>query len=136
MQEQVGSTPGERRTHQDRRQGGFESLYDRLDGVLSKLEDRRQAPDRRRRSVRRKVSLTELDELARQVLAEEGSSVEFAGLTGADGSTSYVELLLVVRGCHAEPCRITVGVDRTLPRGELRAALQRGIRLHFAARPH
>ena len=82
------------------------------------------------------MSLDAALELAAEVAKAENPQLVVVGLTGADGSTNYVEMLIAIKGCHVEPCRLTIGFDRSTSAAQLRETLQRRIREHMRGRPH
>ena len=82
------------------------------------------------------MSLEEACQLAADVAREEDPQLAVVDLTDADGSTGYVEMLIAITGCHVEPCRLTIGFDRTIAPAQLREMLQRRIREHLRERPH
>ena len=140
MREQSSSPHLERRAADERRQSSPRSLYDRLDETIRKIEsDRRRARRRRNDSpvaARRRMSLDAALELAAEVAKAENPQLVVVGLTGADGSTNYVEMLIAIKGCHVEPCRLTIGFDRSTAPAQLRETLHRRIREHMRGRPH
>jgi hypothetical protein len=139
MREQTSSIH-ERRTEGDRRGSLPESLYDRIDETMRKIEaDRRRARrrhDDRPAPVRRRMSLDEALQLASDVARTENPQLVVVGLTGGDGSTGYVEMLIALKGCHVDPCRLAIGFDRTISPALLRETLRRRIREHLRGRPH
>jgi hypothetical protein len=140
MREHISSAHPERRADGDRRQDPPRSLYDRLDQTIERIEaDRRRAwrrRDDRRPPVPRRLSLDEALQLAADVAKAEDSRFSVVGLTGSDGSTGYVEMLIAIKGCHVDPCRLSIGFDRTISPAQLRELLQRRIREHLRGRPH
>ena len=140
MHEPISSTHPERRADGDRRQSSPRSLYDRLDETIQKIEDDRRRARRRRDDrpapPRRRMSIDEALRLAADVAKKENPRLLVVGLTGSDGSTSYVEMLIAIKGCHVDPCRLTIGFDRTIAPVQLRELLQRRIREHLRERAH
>jgi hypothetical protein len=129
----------QRRATGERRQSSPRSLYDRLDDTLRTIEDRRRSSGRRRDdgpARQRRMSLDEALRLAGEVARAENPDFVVVGLTGADGSTGYVEMLIAIKGCHVEPCRLAIGFDRTIAPARLRETIQRRIREHLRERPH
>ncbi len=137
MQEQMGSAFSDKRRLPERRLTGFSpGLYDRLDEKQHRLDqDRRHTPERRttprvpRRPAR--MSLHGIHELAREVASWTDAGLEVMGVTGGDGGTDYVEILLAIRGCQFEPCRISIGAARTMSPAQLRDVLAYHLREHL-----
>ena len=140
MREPISSTHPERRAESDRRHDSPRSLYDRLDETIRKLEDDRRQARRRRTdrpaSARRRMSIDDALQLAAEVAKEENPRLVVVGLTGSDGSTNYVEMLIAIKGCHVDPCRLTIGFDRTIAPAQLRELLRRRLREHLRERTH
>jgi hypothetical protein len=82
------------------------------------------------------MSLDDALRLAVEVAKAENPQLKVVRLTGSDGSTGYVEMLIAVKGCHVEPCRLTIGFDRTIAPAQLREVLKRRLREHLRGRPH
>jgi hypothetical protein len=140
MPEPLSSTHPERRADGDRRRSSPRSIYDRLDETIRKIGDDRRTARRRRDDppapARRRMSIDEALQLAAEVAKEENPRLVVVGLTGSDGSTNYVELLIAIKGCHVDPCRLTIGFDRTIAPARLRGLLLRRIREHLRDRTH
>jgi hypothetical protein len=81
-----------------------------------------------------RLSINELTSMVSEVATEVAPSVEVLGILGAQHDTSYVEVLLGVRECDVEPCRIMVGLDRNMSRDDLRAALRQPILAYLRKR--
>ena len=82
------------------------------------------------------MSLDDALRIAGEAAQAENPKFVVVGLTGSDGSTGYVEMLIAIKGCHVEPCRMTIGFDRTVSAAQLRETVQRRIREHLRDRPH
>ena len=138
MREPISSTHPERRASAERRDDSRRSLYDRLDATMRKIEaDRRRA--RRRRDdgrAARRLSLDEALQVAADVAKAENPQLAVVGLTGFEGSSRYIEMPIALKGCHVEPCRLSIGFDRTISPTQLRETVQRRIREHLRERPH
>jgi hypothetical protein len=52
--------------------------------------------------------------------------------TPAEGGSSYTEVILSLRGCEAEPCRLMIGVSRNASEGECRETVKRRLEEHLA----
>jgi hypothetical protein len=60
--------------------------------------------------------------------------LELVGVAAADGGSSRVELMVTVKGCHEEPCRLVLNLprgDRRSFETELRLKLQTLLRTHL-----
>ena len=140
MREQTSSPHQERRTAEERRQDSPRSIYDRLDETIRKIDADRRTARRRRNDLPgrgpRRMSIDQVMQFAADVAKAEHPQLDVVGLTEADGSPGLVELLIVIRGCHVEPCRLAIGLDRTMSHAQLREILQRRIRDHLGERPH
>jgi hypothetical protein len=69
--------------------------------------------------LRARVTLTSMSipieaiiEISRAVAAEQSPSIEVVALASNDGGTGRIELLLTIAGCHIEPCRLLLNLDR------------------------
>src|SRR5262245_14964229 len=87
-----------------------------------------------------RLSIHELTRMVSQVATEVAPTVEVLGIVGTQNDSSYVEVLLGLRDCDVQPCRIMVGLDRHMSRDDLRAALRQPIlaylRKRHEERPH
>ena len=57
----------------------------------------------------------DIDTITRTVssfLREHGRALELVGVASTEGGSGRVELLITVKGCHHEPCRLLVNVTR------------------------
>ena len=54
-----------------------------------------------------------------------------AAIPASDRDSAYTEVILVVRGCHVEPCRLMLGVTRDTPEEELRAVVRAKLHEHL-----
>ena len=89
------------------------------------------ASDRRRPGTRR-VPLDMLTALVREIAAEIDPRLDVVGVTDAGGGEGYVEMLVRMTECDREPCRVTIGVDRTLDRTALEQSLDKPLRAYLA----
>jgi hypothetical protein len=63
-------------------------------------------------------------------------SLEFVGVTATDGGSNRVELMVTIKGCHPEPCRLILNLprgDRQVLEKELRGKLENHLRSHVTA---
>jgi hypothetical protein len=59
--------------------------------------------------------------------------LEFVGVMAAEGGSNRVEIMVTVRGCHQEPCRLLLNLSRQNQPGlqtELRRKLQASLLAH------
>ena len=133
----------ERRHRGDRRSDfGSADLHERVDHELRSIEAERRWQDRRQAGptkVDARLSLKKLAELARAIAGEIDPGLEVIGVTGGKSGSAYVEILLRLHGCDFEPCRISLGADRTQTRQELEQALRESMRAYLQQRkqqPH
>jgi len=79
------------------------------------------------------LSLTAVRQIAVDVARQEDPSLEVVAATAGEGdSSSYAEVVLMLRGCRTEPCRMLIGVDRNAPEGECRALVRERLQQHLA----
>lgn len=79
------------------------------------------------------LSVDAIAAISRVVALEHGRALQIIGVTATDGGTDRAEILITVSGCHAEPCRLLLNVDRTEGAAfevELRAQLIQALRNH------
>lgn len=78
------------------------------------------------------MSLTLLDarRIADDVLSKEHPRLELVGVTPSEGGSRYTEVIVRIRGCHAEPCHVIIGVDRDASEAAFRQELDRRVRQH------
>jgi hypothetical protein len=81
-----------------------------------------------------RLSINELEIMVSEVATEVEPTVEVLGILSAQHDTSYVEVLLGIRDCEVEPCRIMIGVDRNMSRSDLRTALRQPILAYLRKR--
>lgn len=81
-----------------------------------------------------RLNLKDLQAVVQDVAREMDPRLDVLGVMGANGASDYVEILLGVRDCGFEPCRITVGVDRTVSRDGLKKMMAKPIRQYLRRR--
>ena len=81
------------------------------------------------------VSLEAVARISRAVALEHGRALNVVGVTSTDADAERVELLITIEGCHNEPCRFVVNVNRG-ERDEfevaLRAKLSQALQAHHS----
>ena len=86
----------------------------------------------RRRPGPRRVPLETLTDLVREIALEIDPRLELLGVTNSEGGEGYAELMIRMKDCANDPCRITIGVDRTLDRTALEQSLDKPLRDYLA----
>lgn len=59
-----------------------------------------------------KLSIEEMRALATAVAAEVSPDISVAGVTVTDGGSERAELIVLLEGCHEEPCRLLLNLPR------------------------
>lgn len=80
-----------------------------------------------------RLALQDVTTIAREVVAAEHPALEVIGTLNGGVENSYAEVVLTLLGCHREPCRIVLGVDRNLSPTEARSVLAKQIEEHLEA---
>ncbi len=78
------------------------------------------------------LHMSDVRRIAQQAAASESQALDVAAVVGA-GGTDYVEVLINVRGCTADPCQLELGVLRSMPEDELKAEIVTQLRHHLLA---
>jgi hypothetical protein len=78
------------------------------------------------------LSYSEALDAAREVAAAETPSLEVLAAT-PQGDSTATELIINIRGCHVEPCRLVLAFDRNASRTAFKEAVGRSLRLHLGA---
>jgi hypothetical protein len=79
------------------------------------------------------LDLDEITAISLDVIRQHAASLALVGLTASDGGSSRAEIMVTVKGCHAEPCRLLLNLsraDRTAFEAELRQTLHDALRMH------
>jgi hypothetical protein len=76
--------------------------------------------------------LTDVRRIAADVAKEQDPRLEVVGATAGEGESTYAEVILTVRGCRAEPCRVMIGVSRDVSEPECRGNVTARLREHLA----
>lgn len=75
-------------------------------------------------------------DISRDVIRQYSSRLELVGILASEGGSNRVELMVTLKGCHDEPCRLLLNLSRgsraTLE-AELRQKLQEVLASHAAA---
>jgi CO/xanthine dehydrogenase FAD-binding subunit len=71
--------------------------------------------------------------ISQDVIQRYPQALEFVGVMAAEGGSNRVEIMVTVRGCHQEPCRLLLNLsrlDQSSLQTELRRKLQTSLREH------
>ena len=78
------------------------------------------------------LSLTEVRRIAADLAMRQDLWPELVAVTPTEGESAYAEVLLTVRGCRSEPCRLIIGVSHAAAEPECRRAVEEGLEQHLA----
>ena len=81
------------------------------------------------------LSLEETRRIATEVLEVDHPKLRVVGVH-TQGGSGYAEVMVTVANCHAEPCRLSIGVQRDVSEAAFRAAFQQSIRSHVGTTRH
>ncbi len=76
-------------------------------------------------------NVEDVTRIAREEAREQAPTVKVAGVVLGAGGSDYVEILVNLEGCHAEPCQFSLGVFRNASERELRNAINEQLRRHL-----
>jgi hypothetical protein len=79
------------------------------------------------------MDLNDARRLAIEVVEGTDPSLRVVGAT-AEGGSNYTEIMLMIANCHAEPCRISIGVERDVSEATFREAVAEQVRRHLRDR--
>jgi hypothetical protein len=79
------------------------------------------------------LTLSDVRRIAADVAKQQDPPLEVMGATPAEGDSAYAEVMLTIRGCHVEPCRMLIGVSRDASEPECRRVLQERLQQHRTA---
>jgi hypothetical protein len=77
----------------------------------------------------------EITTISLDVIRQYPRPLELVGIMSSEGGSSRVEIMVTVKGCHDEPCRLLLNLsrgDQTALEIELREKLQSALRTHNA----
>ena len=78
------------------------------------------------------LTLTDVRRIAGDVAHQLEPSLEVMAARAAGGDeTQYAEVILTVRGCREEPCRVVIGVSRETSEAECRGVVRDRLREHL-----
>ena len=77
------------------------------------------------------LTTEETRRIAAEVLASDYPKLHIVGVMTEAGS-SYAEIIVTIANCHAEPCRLSLGVQRNVSESAFRAAFGETVHRHVA----
>ena len=77
------------------------------------------------------LTTEETRRIAADVLASDYPRLQIMGVKTEAGS-SYAEIIVTVANCHAEPCRLSIGVQRDVSESAFRTAFGETVHRHVA----
>lgn len=80
------------------------------------------------------LDLYDARRIATEVVEATDSSLRVVGAATAAGGSNYTEIILSVVNCHAEPCRLSIGVERDVSEAAFREAVGEQLRRHIRER--
>ena len=81
------------------------------------------------------LNATDVARIARASAVSVSPRLEVMGATINAGGRTYVEILLEIRGCHADACQLVVGVFRDVAEPALQSAIVAELSQHLAGHP-
>ena len=72
--------------------------------------------------------------LATEVVEATDTSLRVVGAMPGEGGSNYTEIMVSIANCHAEPCRISIGVERDVSEADFREAVGEQVRRHIRDR--
>jgi hypothetical protein len=76
------------------------------------------------------ITLSEVGRIAQEVAQRLSANLDVVATMPTGESGKYSEVLLTVRGCSQEPCRVMVSVRRDEPEHHIRAVLADALQKH------
>jgi hypothetical protein len=73
--------------------------------------------------------------IAAEVLASDHPALHVVGVK-TEGGSNYAEVIVIVANCHAEPCRLSIGVQRDVSETTFRTAFSQTVDRHVRASPN
>jgi hypothetical protein len=80
--------------------------------------------------------LDDVTRIARQVANEHSPAIKVAGVVLGAGGSDYVEIIVNLEGCRAEPCQFSLGVFRNASEEVLKSAVSEQLRRHLTEHRH
>lgn len=66
------------------------------------------------------LTLMDVRRIAIDVARQRDPALEVLAATPAEEGSAYAEVIITVKGCHREPCRLLIGVNRGATEREVR----------------
>ena len=76
------------------------------------------------------LNLDDIRRITLDVIAVGALPLSVLGIVNGSGDSAYTEVLIHIRGCHAEPCQIALGVFRTTRESDLRREIAEKLHEH------
>ena len=78
------------------------------------------------------LTLRDLRRIAAGVASQQDPPLDVIAAAPAQGESTYVEVILTIRGCSVEPCRVIIGVSRNASEREVQSAVKARLQQHVA----
>ena len=75
------------------------------------------------------LTVEETRRIAAEVLAADHPALRVVGVK-TEGGSGYAEVIVIVAHCHAEPCRLSLGVQRDVSETTFRTAFKQTVGRH------
>jgi hypothetical protein len=75
-------------------------------------------------------TVEDVTRIARDAVREHSYTFKVAGVVLGAGGSDYVEIVVNVEGCQADPCQFAVGVFRNTSEADLKNAISEQLRRH------
>jgi hypothetical protein len=76
------------------------------------------------------LTTEETRRIAAEVLASDYPKLHLVGVK-TEGGSNYAEILVTIANCHAEPCRLSIGMQRNLSEAAFRTAFGETVHRHI-----
>ncbi len=80
------------------------------------------------------LDVQDVTRIARDAAREQSPTIKVAGVVLGAGGSDYVEILVNLEGCHAQPCQFSLGVFRNASEATLKNAVAEQLRRHLDRR--
>jgi hypothetical protein len=77
------------------------------------------------------LSLEDVRRIADEVIRQENPAMQVLAATTAEGGSDYTEIIVTVLGCHTEPCRLILGLNRQASEPVFRRTVAEKFRQHL-----
>jgi len=77
------------------------------------------------------LNIDDVRRITLDVIAAGALPLSVLGIVNGSSDSAYTEVLIHVRGCHAEPCQLALGVFRTTMESDLRREIAEKLRGHL-----